>query len=119
MVELVEYALVVMVSTLFVGGSVLVYGEFTTFESGISLRAAFDGVSALASKAIVNGSATATLPVPSSTITCQGQTLSMTVGGSSLDEVLPLGCSFAVSVPAGVHTLKFCNDSSRLDLSVS
>ena len=119
MAVLIVYALVVMVSTLFVAGSVLVYGGFTAFESGLSLRAAFDGVSGLVSKAIANGSAFATMPIPSSTIECQGGTLSMTAGGSSINDTFPLGCAFAVSVPGGVRTIEFRDDSSQLELSVS
>lgn len=119
MAELLEYALVVMVSTLFVAGSVAVYGGFSSFESGLSLRAAFDQVAALASKAIANGTSAATVPFPSSTITCQGGSLGVSLGGSTLSESVPLGCSFAVSVHGGVHTLKFRDDSSRLELSVS
>ncbi len=119
MVELLEYALVVMASTLFVAGSVLVYESFATFESGLSLRATFEGVSGLVSNAIANGSATATMSIPSSTIACQGGTLSVKVGGSVLEDRVPLGCSFAVTVPAGVHTVEFRDDSSRLELSVS
>jgi hypothetical protein len=118
-VELLEYALVVMVSMLFVAGSVLVYGGFATFESGLSLRATFDGVSGLVSEAIANGSATATMSFPSSAITCQGGMLSMIIGGSSLSESVPLGCAFQVSVPGGVHTLEIRDDSSQLELSVS
>lgn len=119
MVELLEYALVVMVSTLFVAGSVTVYGEFATFESGLSLHATFDGVSGLVSEAIANGTATATLAVPSATITCQGGRLGITAGGSSLEESIPLGCAFDVSITGGVHTLEFLDRSSQLELSVN
>ena len=119
MVEIVEYAMVVMVSTLFVAGSIMVYGGFTAFESGLSLRAAFDGVSGLVSEAIANGSAAATLTVPTSAIACQGGRLSVTVGGGSIAEALPLECSFDVSVPGGVHTLRFLDESSQLELSVN
>jgi hypothetical protein len=119
MVEILEYALVVMVSMLFVAGSVLVYGGFASFESGLSLHASFDGVSGLVSEAIANGSATATMTFPSSAITCQRGMLSMNIGGSSLTESVPLGCAFEVSVTGGVHTLEFRDDSSQLELSVS
>jgi hypothetical protein len=119
MVELIEYALVMMASMLFVAGSVLTYDGFTTFESGLSLHASFDGVSGLVSEAIANGSATATMAIPSSAITCQGGKLSMKIGGSSLNESIPLGCAFEVSVPGGVRTLEFRDNSSQLEISVS
>lgn len=119
MVELFEYALVVMVSSLFVAGSAVAYGEFAAFESGLSLRAAFSGVSELATEATVSGTAARTMSIPSSMITCQGGNLSMEVEGSALSERVPLGCAFAVSVLAGVHTLEFSDVSSELELSVS
>lgn len=119
MVELIEYVLVVAVSSLFVAGSLLVYGGFTAFESGLSLRAAFGGVSGLISKAVLTGDATATMAFPASTIACQDGTLTMKVGGSALNETISPGCSFVVSIPAGVHTLEVRDNSSRLELSVT
>ena len=118
MTELVEYALVVMASTLFVAGSVLVYGNFSSFESGLSLRATFEEVSALASRAVENGSAQATLSMPGSVISCEGGVLSVEVGASSENETLPVGCGFVRAVPVGVHTLLFTSGSSWLGLSV-
>lgn len=119
MAELVEYSLVVIASTLFVTGSVAVYGSFTSFESGLSLHAAFGLVAGLASRAAESGSANATVALPASTVACQAGVLSMTVGNASLEERLPLTCGFVVGVPAGVHVLTFTDDSSQLTLSVT
>ena len=47
MAETVEYALVVMVSALFVAGSIATYGAFASFESGVQFRAEFQAISAL------------------------------------------------------------------------
>lgn len=118
MTELVEYTLVVMVSTLFVAGSVLVYGNFSSFESGLSLRASFGAVYALASRALGNGSAQATLSLPSSVISCHRGVLGVSVGSLSENGSFPMGCDFTYTVPGGVHTLLFRADASQLDLSV-
>ena len=119
MSELVEYSLVVMVSALFVSGSVLVYDEFASFGSGLSLRAAFDEVSAVASQSLENGSATATLTLPPAEVSCSGGVLSVTIAGSSLNGSIPTGCAFAVNVPGGTSTFSFNCVSSRLELTVS
>lgn len=119
MAELVEYTLAVMVSALFVAGSVAVYGNFSSFQSGLSLRAEFEAVSGLASKAVQNGSARASMSLPPSTIACRGGILSVAVAGASLNESLPLGCAFTVAVPGGVHTLSFTDGSSGLGLTVT
>jgi len=118
MTEIVEYTLAVMASTLFVAGSVLVYGNYASFESGLSLRATFDAVSGLALRALQNGTAAATMSIPSSTIGCQGGVLEVRVGPNSQEERFPLGCQFDVSVPGGVHTLRFRVDDSQLYLAV-
>ena len=119
MTELLEYSLVLMASTLFVAGSVLVYGGYVSFESRLSLRAVFSGVSGLAERAIGNGSARQALALPSAVIGCHSGVLSVRVGGSEENETLKVGCGFSVSVPPGVHTLEFSDSASQLYLAVT
>jgi hypothetical protein len=118
MTELVEYSLVVMASTLLITGSVLIYGEYAAFESGITHHAAFDAVSALASRAVEEGRAKGTVSLPASVISCHGGVLVFAVGGFSENESLPLPCSFTVGISEGVHTLEFRDNSSQLQVSV-
>jgi hypothetical protein len=61
MTELVEYTLVVMVSTLFVAGSAFVYNSFTGFEASLQLKAAFDAVSGTAIQAVEGGTGSAAI----------------------------------------------------------
>jgi hypothetical protein len=119
MAELVEYSLAVMVSFLFVAGSVATYASFSTFESGIQLRAAYGAVSALASQAIENGSARRTLSLPSSTISCHGGSLTLSSGPLTERQSMPAACDFVVNVSAGSHLLHFYEESSQLLLSVT
>lgn len=118
MAELVEYTLVVMASTLFVAGSVLVYGGFSSFESGVSLHATFAAVSSLASKAMEDGTAKGVVTLPGATIACHGGLLSVKVGSSSQNEALPLSCDFEETFSGGAATLVFTDESSRLSLAV-
>jgi hypothetical protein len=116
--ELVEYCLVVMVSTSFVAGSVVAYNAFSSFESGLQLRATFAEVSALAAQAVDEGSSRATLSLPASTIECGHDSLQVSTGPAAISESLPVDCDFSLNVGAGLHTILFTTRSAQLDLSV-
>ncbi len=119
MAEIVEYSLVVLVSALFVSGSVVVYGSFTSFESDLQLRATYAAVSNLASQAAENGSATASLSMQGTTIGCSGDSLVVSVGSKGLAGSIPSSCDFVLDVPSGVHDLTFEALGKGLNLSVS
>ena len=119
MVEVLEYALTVLVSSLLVSGSVVVYDSFATYQSQLQLKAAWTAVSALASKAVAEGSSQGTLVAPSSTIACVGGTLNLTLGASNQARTLPVTCSFRLNLTAGTHVLSFTDRSSSLNLSVT
>ena len=119
MTEVVEYSLVVMVSTLFVAGSVMTYDSFSSFESGLQFRADFAAVSDLVSQAVHRGSSSATISLPTSTFRCQDGSLTMT-SGSSVDSLLvPEGCDFVLEVKGGSHVVDFIVQSSQLLLKVN
>jgi hypothetical protein len=119
MTEIVEYSLVVIVSTLFVAGSVLTYDSFSSFVSELQVRTEFASVTTLASQAMSNGSSRATLTLPSSVITCSGGSLTVSSGTAAEWGTLPVGCGFAVQVAAGAHVVRFTRSPSGLALSVS
>jgi uncharacterized protein (UPF0333 family) len=118
MTEVIEYTLVVMVSVLFVAGSAAVYTSFSSLESQLQLRAMSAAVSALVDQAVRNGSSVATLSLPDSTISCNGDTLRLTAGSATgtLPSLLP--CDFDVKVEAGAHELQFFSSQSLLTMKV-
>ena len=118
MVELFEYCLVVMVSSLFVAGSVATYASFSGFVSGAQFKAASSAVSALAMEAQVNGSARSALTLPASIIGCQEGVLTMTSGSRVAVADLSTACSFRVAVSGGPHEVIFSSNGSALDLEV-
>ncbi|HYC11874.1 MAG TPA: hypothetical protein VEC02_04350 [Nitrososphaerales archaeon] len=118
MAEIVEYCLVVLVSSFFVAGSVVTYASFSSFDSELQLRAAFATMAGLASEAIRNGSAGAAVLLPSSTIACAGGSLSLSAGNYTESENVPVSCDFHVSVNQGSHLLQFSDRSAWLFLSV-
>jgi hypothetical protein len=119
MAEIVEYTLVVMVSVLFVSGSIATYDSFSAFESSLQFRADSAALARLASQAALNGSSEATLTLPSSTLGCQGGELKFTSGTFSAVQGVPLACDFTASLTAGAHPVRFYGNGSELELAVS
>ena len=118
MAEVTEYALVVMVSVLFVAGSAYVYTSFTSLESQVQLRATSASVSALVAQAVRNGSSLETLSLPTSTISCTSNTLRLSTSASTEVIASPLPCDFAVSVVGGVHVVQFFSNQAQLTIRV-
>ncbi len=119
MVELVEYALAVMASTLLISGSVAVYSSFTAYEEGLQLRGTFNAVAGVAGAAIENGSATSRLLLPDSTIGCQGGNLYVTLGSETISQNVAAACSFQTGVASGTHRVSFSEASGQLRMAVS
>jgi hypothetical protein len=119
MVELVEYAIAVMASTFLVTGSVVVYNSFTSYEAGLQLRGAFSAVVDVVDGALVNGSASSTLPLPESTIGCEGNTLYVSVGSGAISQGIAAKCDFQARISAGTHLVSFRSASGQLDVLVS
>lgn len=119
MVELIEYSLVVLVSTLFVAGSVVSYGSFSDFETGVSLRSEFSAVSELAQRAVWGGTTSAYLQLPESTISCQGGTLAVSAGSFAQQTGVGVPCGFSIHVTGGGYTLRFDDGPRGLSLLVT
>ena len=118
MTETFEYALVVMASSLFIAGSVTVYGAYSSFEAGASADAAYSEIHWLASRAIENGSAWATVLMPATAVTCQGSRLTVSVGSETRSGTLPAGCDFSFSLAGGAHRLRFTRTEAGLGVTV-
>ena len=119
MTEILEYSLVIMVSTLFVVGSVVTYSSFASFMSGLQLRLASASISRLAADAVENGSASGALDVPPSTISCQGGELNLASGGLTEGQGFPVNCDFSLKLQGGTHTFGFLFESQQLSLMVT
>ncbi|HYA55556.1 MAG TPA: hypothetical protein VED22_02040 [Nitrososphaerales archaeon] len=118
MVELVEYAVAFMVSALLVGGSVVLYNSFASYEAGLQLRGTFSVVAGVADSALLNGSAATTIPLPASTIGCEGGTFYVSEGSETISQTIGSGCNFLATVSAGTHVLSFSTTSGRLEMVV-
>lgn len=118
MVELLEYSLVVLVSTMFIAASILSFGAFSGFEGGVNLKAEYSALSTLALEAAGGGSSRAVLFLPQSTVTCEGGVLTVTSGSTSQGGGVGAACDFSVGVRAGVHAVAFSDGPGGLDFTV-
>jgi len=118
MAELIEYAVALMASTLLVGGSVVVYNSFMSYEAGLQLRGTFSVVAGVAENALLNGSAKSTVLLPESTIGCDGGTFYVSLGSGTISQTIAAGCDFQARVNPGAHLLSFSTSSGKLELAV-
>ena len=119
MTEVVEYSLVVLVSALFISGSVVTYDSFSSFASGVQLRAAASTLGGLALEAMANGTATASVTIPSSVVRCGGGVLTVSSDGMSEGQNLAANCDFSVTIQGGAHRVRFSYSESLLSMAVS
>jgi uncharacterized protein (UPF0333 family) len=117
--QVIEYALVVLASTLFVGGSAATLMAYQSFEAKAQTGAAFSTLSTLAEQAAENGSSQAVLFLPDSTITCRGSIMDMTSSDVTATHDLPVSCDFSKQISEGVHRVEFLSQSSSLMLQVN
>jgi hypothetical protein len=117
--QVIEYTLVVLASTLFVGGSTATLMAYQSFETKAQTGAAFSTLWTLAEQAAENGSSQAVLFLPDSTVTCRGSSLDMTSSDVTAIHDLPVSCDFSKQISKGVHHVEFLFQSSTLLLQVN
>lgn len=119
MAELLEYTMAVLVSSLFIAGSVGTYGAFSTFQTNMQLKATFTSVSDLAYTASIHGTAQADLNFPPSTLSCAAGRLSLSTGTSVQSGTVPYDCQFSLALASGTHSVDFSVMGSNLVASVT
>jgi len=119
MVEIVEYALVFLVATLFTGASVSVYNEYQTTEATLEGKTSFSALVGLARQAAWNGSSTGALVIPESNLACSAGTLTISASAVYESGSLGVNCGFNLSLAAGLHVFHFDANSTELSLTVN
>ncbi|MBI3841531.1 MAG: hypothetical protein HY297_06255 [Thaumarchaeota archaeon] len=114
-----EYSLVVIVSTLFVGGSLATYQAYSRFESTVEDRAAFSSIVDVARQALANGSSYASIAVPDGSISCSAGALQFESSNEALTARLPASCAFFAEFSRGRHVFSFSSLALALSLAVS
>lgn len=118
MAELLEYALVVLTSTLVVGFSVVSYSGYTSSVDSAARRAALSSYVALAFGAVEHGGSSASLALDDASLSCDSGTLTFRSGSLTGGAMLPADCHFSYPGVTGTHKLTFVYSSGVLSLEV-
>jgi hypothetical protein len=118
LVEVLEYALVVVASSLLAFFSVGVYSGLASALGPASDEAAFASVVSLASAAVEHGSASATLTFSDAVIGCSAGVLTLSSGKYSQNSTLPTECSIPQIGLSGQRQLTFSFSGTLLTLQV-
>ncbi len=119
MVEVIEYLIVLLSSSLFAGAPVVTYSAFSGFGAPIQTRAAFSSLADLAIQAALGGNSTSSIALPESTIGCSSGNFTLTSSTGTLSTSLGVVCHFAVHVQAGIHRVSFLGGASGLTIEVA
>lgn len=118
MVEVLEYALVVLVSTVALGFSFSVYTGYASVVGKSANEAAAAAVFSLARSGVEQGTASASFYLDHARIECESGHLQYLSSSYSQGSYLPVGCSFRTQVLSGVMSLGFVYSAGQLTLQV-
>lgn len=118
MVEVLEYALVVLVSTVVVGFSFSVYAGYASVVVKSTNEAAAAAVFSLARSGVEQGTASASFSVDHATIACDSGNLRYQSSSYSQGSHLPVSCSFHTQELSGMISLRFVYSAGHLTLQV-
>jgi len=119
MVEILEYSLVFLASSLLVGFSIAAASSFQGASRSIEERAAGSTLAATAWEAVEHGSSSVTLELENSSVYCAAGELTFSSPGYFSSTSLPVGCGFAFPGLDGERVFNFTSTGGRLELAVS
>jgi hypothetical protein len=117
--EIIEYALVLLVSSLVVGFSFGAYSMYSGAITQSEARAGFSSIVTAAIESIDHGESSVTLPLANVTLACNHGVLVYTSSSYSANATLPADCDFSVQDVSGTHVLKFVTSSGFLSVQVA
>ena len=118
MAEVLEYSLVVLLSTVLTVFSVGVYGSLSAAVGPATDEADFASVVALANAAVEHGVSSSALVFDHARIRCEAGTITLAADGYSQNASLPVGCSVPWVDVSGARQLTFNYSASLLTLQV-
>lgn|GEM_PF-4555759 len=118
MVELVEYSLALLASSVMIGASVYYYTSFTGAASYLGERAAFLSISAAVASAERSGSASVTLQLNDVSLRCTGGVLSFTSHSFNSSLAVGQSCDFGYFALDGMKTIVASSAGGVLTLRV-
>ena len=118
MAEVLEYALVVLVSSVLTVFSIGVYGGLASFMGPAREQADFASVVALANSAIEHGSSSSEIVFDHATIGCSSAAITLQSGGFRQSSAISADCSFPPEEVSGTVQLAFDYSGGVLTLQV-
>ncbi|MDV3293754.1 MAG: hypothetical protein LYZ70_05740 [Nitrososphaerales archaeon] len=118
MVEVLEYALVVLVSTVALGFSFSVYAGYASVAVKSANEAAAAAILSLARTGVEQGTASASFSLDHAAIECESGNLRYVSASYSQSSHLPVTCSFSTQALSGVVPLRFVYSAGQLVLQV-
>jgi hypothetical protein len=119
MVEVLEYSLVFLASSMLVGFSIAAASSFGGVSREVEDRAVFSGLTATAWEAVEHGNSSIALTTTNSSLNCQSGRLTFTSQNYSGVTDLPVGCEFGYPKLDGRHLFDFASAGGWLELTVS
>jgi hypothetical protein len=119
MVEIIEYCLVVLVSTLLAAASLLTFGRFAASQIESESALSFSSLASLVDRAISNGTSRASLLLPSLVVSCHSGVFAVVLQNLQRIKTIPLGCNFSQEIDPGPHLVEFSVQSMTLSLKVT
>jgi hypothetical protein len=118
LVEVLEYALVVAVSSVLTVFSIVVFGGLSSTVGPATDEADFAAVVALANAAIQHGSSTSNLVFDNASIGCDHGTITFHTARFSQNSSIPVDCSFQPEHVNGARQLTFDYSGGLLTVEV-
>ncbi|HUI85819.1 MAG TPA: hypothetical protein VLY21_01520 [Nitrososphaerales archaeon] len=118
MAEILEYALVFLVSTLVASFSIGFYSTYTTAVAGSVQRADFSSLVGAAMAAVERGNSSVTLSLDDASVSCSAGLLSYASVSYQGNSTIPTGCNFTDDHVSGTRTLTFIATGGSLRLAV-
>jgi len=119
MVEVLEYSLVFLASSMLVGFSIAAASSFQGASREIEDRAAFTSLAATAWEAVEHGNSSVTLVLANSSVYCASGELTFSSPDYSAVANLPAGCGFGYRGLDGQQVFNFTSADGWLELTVS
>ncbi len=118
MAEVLEYAVVVLVSSALAAYSIGVYGGFSSNLGPAKDGAEFASIVALANAAVEHGNASSMIDFSHATVACSARTISFHEGTYSQSSSIPVDCSIEPTEVTGSRVLSFVYTGGSLFMKV-
>ncbi len=119
MVEILEYSLVFLASSMLAGFSIVALSSYAGYLRHAEDQGAFSALSGAAADAAENGNSSLTLSLADASLSCSEGVFSLSSPSFSASVMLPVACDFEYAGLDGSYGFNFTVESGTLSLAVS